>query len=246
MSPKRSHSPGSMNPDRAPGREHGRRRPRKGAGPGTAASPSSCGVRGRRSLAASPARPGVGGGGHTLESALPISAQGRLWARAFLAPAPPPRLPAPRRGWGRRAGPLNPGRARGRLPALALGSGEAARRPGGALSWPGAGAARQRRWVRWVRWVRWGAQLLGGHARARAHTHIHTCAHAHARSHTPHCLAAPWTCSSHPCQRQKAELGSCYLLSQRLWESNISQCSPNDTLPLHRWSCQGPGRTLHS
>lgn len=190
VSPKRSHSPGSMNPDRAPGREHGRRRPRKGAGPGTAASPSSCGLRGRRSLAASPARPGVGGGGHTLESALPIPARGWLWARAFLAPAPPPRLPAPRRGWGRRAGPLNPGRARGRLPAL----GE---RGGSAEAWgrtrPARGGGGAPEAVGAVGAV--GGQLQEGHARAHSHTcthvHTHTRAHTHPTALQPRDLQLP-------------------------------------------------------
>lgn len=95
---------------------------------------------------------------------------GRLWARAFLAPHHPPRLPAPRRGWSCGAGPLNPGRPGGRRP----GSGEPAKSsaaggaPRTARGGGGTAAARPR-------------------ARARAHTHSRAAAGSH-----------PGTCGPRP------------------------------------------------
>lgn len=84
--------------------------------------------------------------------------------------------------------------------------------------------------MRWVRWVRWGDSCRKA-TRAHTHTHAHMCTRTRALTHTP-LPCSPGTCSSHPCPRQKAELGGCYLLSQGLWEGNISQCSPDDTFTL--------------
>lgn len=108
VSPKSSHSPSSMNPDQA--REHRAWRthscgPRRALGP----HPPAVGFAEGLSLAGSPLPPGVGCSGHQLQSTLPIPAHGgRLWAQAFLAPAPPPRLPAPQRA-GAARGAFEPG-----------------------------------------------------------------------------------------------------------------------------------------
>lgn len=166
---------------------------RRGLRPARWASPSSCGGSGRRLAAASWLRPGLGFGGHRLRSALPIPAQGwpAVGSGFSGSSTTPPRLPAPRRGWSCRAGPLNPGRTGGRLAgaggsAEARGAPSAARGGGGAP--PGA--------------VGWGVGWSGGrdscrrpraHTHTHAHTHICTRAHIRARAHSPH---TPSRCSA--------------------------------------------------
>ena len=124
VSPKRSHSPSSMNPDRA--REHRAWRT-DSCGPGWGLRPGTTGLalqlwgfEAGCSLSWSLLPPGVGCGGHKLQSALPIPPQGwpACGLRLFWLPhhplaSPPPRPPP--RGWSCRAGPLNPGRTGGRL-----------------------------------------------------------------------------------------------------------------------------------
>lgn len=138
-----------------------------------------------------------------------------------LAPRPPEGLGPPR-------GAFEPGARRGSPPRA---GGERGRRAGGG----GRGGRR-------------AAGAAVPRPRARTLTHMHTCAHAHARSHSHPAASLPLDLQLPPTAMPAVTgcFGGCWLLSQGPWESNISQCSPNDTLPLHRPSCQGPGRTLHS
>lgn len=161
----------------APGLEDGRLWPRKGA---------RAGHRWPRLPAAGLAgwplelRPGVGCGGHKLESALPIPAQGgRLWLGLFWLPhhLSPPRLPE---GLELALGPLNPGRTGGRLPARG--------------SRPGARGPR-----RTQQGEGWGGAERGQQRRPRAHPHsayIHM--HTHARSHSEPAHCCPRTAALAP------------------------------------------------
>lgn len=227
MSPKRSHSPGSMNPDRA-------REPR---------------ARGRTPVAAGGSRAGTGGLASGCGASRPALARGvplrpaRTWRRrpqpseraAHPCAGPagcgsgfsgsgttPPRLPAPRRGWSCRAGPLNPGRTGGRLagaggrrrerggPRRTQHSEGRGRRAPGAVGW-GVGCAGGRDSCRRPR------SLTHTHTRTYAHAHIHTHTHARALTSRPLPLRrCPGTCSPHPEIKGSAE--SCYLSSQELGE----------------------------
>lgn len=150
-----------------------------------------------------------------------------LWARALLAPAPPPRLPAPPRGWSCRAGPLNPGCTGGRL----LGAGGSAAGRSAPSTARGRGGATGR--------VRWGGGRDSCREATRTHTLTHRLTHtgppALSRSHPARCcFAAPGPAA--PTRRAIGKIKGC---SERLLpfisprrERDGSHRSPNDTLPF--------------
>lgn len=107
VSPRRSHSPGSMNPDQA--REHrawrvaacDRKRVVRLATAFESCRCLSCASRLRVTWLRR---------SRTFRARCPsLRRAGRLWLRLFWLPHHPLRLPAPPRGWNCRAGPLNPG-----------------------------------------------------------------------------------------------------------------------------------------
>lgn len=235
----RLHEPGSG--AGAPRRRTGACGSQGRSGRAQRASPPTAGL--PRRAAGSPRprlRPGVGCDRHKLQSALPIPAQGcRLWVRAFWLPHHPLSPPRPRRRWVQRGGLWT--RAHGVASPEALGNQLVASRS--TQHGEGWGAAPRGR----VRWVGWGGGRDSCRKATRAHTHMHT--HA-PRAHsicTPTSLLparCPGTCSSHPSTvgEIKRLHGSLSFISE-FREGSICQRSPNDTLPLHRPACQGPGRT---
>lgn len=191
------------------------------------ASPSSCGARGGRSLAWLGSLQELTAAVTNFRARCPSLRRAcRLWAQAFLAPAPPPRLPAPRRGWSCSAGPLNPGRTGGRL----LGEGGASR-SAAARSAPSTAKGRGRRATPGA--VGWGPGQLPEATRTHTLTHIQRHTRAHALTPRP-LLCGPGPVAPTPRRRGeiKGSRKGCYLSSQGLRESDISHCSPNDTLPF--------------
>lgn len=170
MSPRRSHSPGSMNPGQA--REHRAWRVaalERALGSGIAFESCLC-------LSASRQRVSCLRRSRTFRARCPsLRRAGRLWLGFFWLPHHPLRLPAPPRGWSCRVGPLNPGRTGVVFQAQ---RGEPTR---GAFA-PGAPRASKRRGRRAPRgWSRVGApeQLHEGHPLPLrtlvTYTQIHTC-----------------------------------------------------------------------
>lgn len=106
MSPRRSHSPGSMNPGQA--REHRAwmvAALERALGPGIAFESCLCPSCASRQRVSCLRR------SRTFRARCPsLRRAGRLWLGFFWLPHHPLRLPAPPRGWSCRVGPLNPGR----------------------------------------------------------------------------------------------------------------------------------------
>lgn len=176
----------------APGLEDALLWPRKGSGAGSSGPhPPAVGLQAAAQSLGPGSRQELAAAVTNFRARYPsLHRAGRLWAQAFLAPAPPPRLPAPRRGWSCRAGPLNPGSTGG----LLLGEGGAG--PESTQHSEGRGSSARRGAVRWG-----PGQLPGGHANTHTHSHTDTRTHRHrhTRALTP-CplLCCPRSCSSPP------------------------------------------------
>lgn len=192
MSPKRNHSPSSMNPDQA--RKHRVRRTgacgrERALGAGKLASSPDVGVRGR------PLARCVPNSGQELAAAITnftarcpsLRRAGRLWARAFLAPAPPPSPPRPPEGLELPRWAFEPGAHGGRLPG-AGGAGQERSGPWRTQHSEGRGRCAGPGAVGWSG-VGWGpGQLPEGNARAHTHTHTYTRARTGSPSLTPAAL----------------------------------------------------------